>query len=88
MNIFKYAYYTLMYNIKYKLWYIWHCRLRDLYGGDYYIMDNRPCWHMCCNGNAGGWRTRFCDWLEDYNTGWRYYEYMLENYSTRGVKTW
>ena len=92
MNIFKYAYYTLMYNIKYKLWYIWHSTLRSYFDRTFYNTNyygkNHAWWMLCCNGNAGGWRTRFCDWLEDYNTGWRYYEYMLENYSTRGVKTW
>ena len=24
----------------------------------------RPCWHLCCNGDAGGWRTKLCDALE------------------------
>jgi len=26
--------------------------------------DSRPWWHICCNGNAGGWRTAVCDYLE------------------------
>lgn len=26
--------------------------------------ENRPWWHLCCNGNEGGWRTRLCTWLE------------------------
>ena len=25
----------------------------------------RPFWHLCCNGNSGGWRTDLCDWLEN-----------------------
>jgi len=34
-------------------------------------LDTRPPYHMCCNGNAGGWRTKLCDYLEE---GWRYAE--------------
>ena len=33
--------------------------------------DSRPWWHLCCNGDAGGWRTDVCDWLEGYPNGWR-----------------
>ena len=29
-----------------------------------YICDSRPWWHLCCNGDNGGWRTRLCDYLE------------------------
>lgn len=25
---------------------------------------SRPWWHICCNGDAGGWRTNLCDYLE------------------------
>lgn len=27
-------------------------------------MKSRPWWHLCCNGDAGGWRTGVCDYLE------------------------
>ena len=36
-----------------------------------YGLDSRPWWHLCCNGDAGGWRTDVCDWLEGYPNGWR-----------------
>lgn len=32
----------------------------------------RPWWHLCCNGDAGGWRTALCDYLEQK---WRYTKY-------------
>lgn len=55
-------YYVLLH-----VWRVWHSRhpFPDTRG-------NRPAWHLCCNGDAGGWRTAFCDWLE---TGWRFSEY-------------
>ena len=34
-----------------------------------YWHANRPAWHMCCNGNDGGWRTQLCDAME-----WRWRE--------------
>lgn len=57
------------------LWVVWHSDLRGFfdrisdrrYGA--YVDESRPRWHMCCNGNKGGWRTALCDWLE---TKWRY----------------
>jgi len=36
-----------------------------------WMTNSRPWWHLCCNGDAGGWRTRVCDWLEGYPNGWR-----------------
>lgn len=36
------------------------------------ILDNRPCWHLCCNGDSGGWRTDLCIWLENK---WRETDY-------------
>jgi hypothetical protein len=39
---------------------------------------------LCCNGNAGGWRTTFCDSLEDYYTGWRYHESVLDELGAFG----
>jgi hypothetical protein len=35
----------------------------------------RPWWHMCCNGDAGGWRTQVCDYLEHK---WRYTQHYKE----------
>ena len=29
-----------------------------------YITTARPWWHLCCNGDPGGWRTTVCDFLE------------------------
>jgi hypothetical protein len=29
-----------------------------------YKEPDRPFYHLCCNGNSGGWRTSICDWLE------------------------
>ena len=54
-----------------KLWYLWHLKLRHVYDRFYprsSVLESRPWWQLCCNGNAGGWRTRFCDKLENY---WR-----------------
>jgi hypothetical protein len=36
----------------------------------YWMGHSRPWWHLCCNGDNGGWRTRVCDYLER----WRYLE--------------
>jgi hypothetical protein len=38
-----------------------------------YILTSRPWWHVCCNGDAGGWRTHVCDWLEHKWRSTRYY---------------
>jgi hypothetical protein len=64
----------LQHRIAEKLWYWWHCELRYLYdtkGSVNYVCNgrSRPVYHMCCNGNAGGWRTKLCNKLETY---WRY----------------
>jgi hypothetical protein len=37
-----------------------------------YIITSRPWWHICCNGDSGGWRTDVCDWLEG---NWRSTDY-------------
>jgi hypothetical protein len=66
--------------ILHKLWGWWHCDLRRFFdwfdarlrGKDpndwmyacRYAPECRPWWHLCCNGNAGGWRTNLCDALE------------------------
>lgn len=48
--------------------------------GEYqYILDNRPWWHMCCNGDTGGWRTHFCNWLENKWRSTRYYNEAWED---------
>ena len=74
----KKLYHLTMYNVKYKLWYLWHCKLRALYKGNCHSFEaDRPFYHMCCNGNAGGWRTKLCDSLENYQTGYRYHEKQL-----------
>ena len=36
-----------------------------------WLINSRPWWHLCCNGDAGGWRTDVCNWLEGYRYGWR-----------------
>ena len=79
----KITYHKLMLKIKHRLWYTWHCRLRSyfdrkFYNTNYYGEDH-AWWMPCCNGNAGGWRTTVCDSLEDYYTGWRYHESMLDD---------
>lgn len=75
----KKLYHLTMYKIKYRLWYWWHCSLRRFFDGKYPVgmYHDRPFYHMCCNGNAGGWRTDLCDSLEDYSTGYRYHEEQL-----------
>lgn len=49
------------------------------YWSSAYVTHTRPWWHMCCNGNSGGWRTRVCDWLEDNDTGYRKYQRKLDD---------
>lgn len=97
----------LKYEIFYRLWDVWHCRLRrfkpfmnklvDHYDPELFEpneiamliekfghrveyrdwcssrMESRPWWHLCCNGDAGGWRTRLCDYLEHKWRGTNYY---------------
>lgn len=79
----------LKYELFYRLWRIWHMRLRDYfdsftpteYGtlGRYtlpyakFVCTSRPKWHMCCNGDMGGWRTSLCDYLEGKWRSTRYY---------------
>ena len=74
----------IKYEIMHRLWVLWHIRLRNSFNwadarlrgkvpadwmyGVRYAPACRPAWHMCCNGDAGGWRTKLCSWLED---GWR-----------------
>ena len=77
------TYHTVMLRIKQRLWYLWHSDMRSLYGFHGYH-DGRPWYHLCCNGNAGGWRTRVCDWLEDYETGYRYHDSVLEKEQSNG----
>lgn len=76
-----------MRNLWYRLWAIWHMRFRQFFDSltytEYgylgtlklpyakYVCESRPWWHMCCNGNSGGWRTRVCDYLEHK---WRAYD--------------
>jgi hypothetical protein len=73
---------VVMYHTLYKLWWLWHCSLRNVFGRECWTSDKpRPQWHLCCNGNAGGWRTRVCDWLEDYETGYRKYQRKLDDRS-------
>ncbi len=73
-------YNRMMYTLLRNLWWVWHVRLRDLYGiNDGYFGKTRPWYHLCCNGDAGGWRTRLCDALENYDTGYRKYEENLTN---------
>ena len=71
------TYHTVMRRLKERLWWLWHSEMRSLYGLHGYY-DGRPWYHLCCNGNAGGWRTRICDSLEGYDTGYRYHERVLE----------
>jgi hypothetical protein len=56
-----------------RLWYFWHSQSRHQFdvwtNGGRWFQGDRPRWHMCCNGDAGGWRTKFCNWLEE---GFRY----------------
>lgn len=68
-------YHRMMYKLKYNLWYIWHCKFRNWYDDRAGCHISNHHWsHMCCNGNAGGWRTDLCDWLENYSTGYRSHE--------------
>jgi hypothetical protein len=74
------AKHSMRYMVFYFIWSTWHMKFRRFFdyfdarlrGKDpnnwmyacRYAPDTRPHWHMCCNGNAGGWRTNLCDWLE------------------------
>ena len=46
-------------------WIKWHITLRRWYGNEGYYTKSRPWYHLCCNGDAGGWRTNLCNYLED-----------------------
>ena len=74
-------YHKIMRYIKHKLWYIWHCRLRSFFDRKFYSTnyygEDHAWWMPCCNGNPGGWRTNLCDSLEDYSTGWRYHDAII-----------
>lgn len=62
-------YQALKYRLYYKIWILWHSRLRrvfDRHQDHTYHGLSRPWWHLCCNGNAGGWRTDFCRYFDDY----------------------
>lgn len=75
----------LKHELCYRLWRVWHVRLCNFFDGftptEYgrfgerrlpyakYVTTSRPFWHLCCNGDCGGWRTSLCDRLEH---GWRY----------------
>lgn len=76
-------YHTIMYRIKGRLWNWWHSDLRWFFGVEY-IGKNRPWYHLCCNGDCGGWRTRLCDMLEDYDTGWRHHEEKMKSGNDNG----
>ena len=58
----------MKYWIYYTLWTWWHSKIRHWYdvrfNDGYYFGGNRPFWHVCCNGDAGGWRTDICNYLE------------------------
>ena len=69
----------LKYEIFYWLWAWWHMWLRSWFERidpepGMYVCKARPWWHMCCNGDAGGWRTKLCTWLEE---SWRYSRYQV-----------
>lgn len=66
------------------LWACWHMRLRRFFDGftprlpyAKYVCQSRPWWHMCCNGDNGGWRTAVCDHLEGT---WRHLEAKREGW--------
>ena len=69
-------YHVVMYHTKCWLWEKWHSDMRYLYGWHGYH-NGRPWYHLCCNGNAGGWRTRVCDWLEGFESGYRYHQDVI-----------
>ena len=55
------------------IWCWWHMYMRKFFDSlskeSYWVTERcRPWWHLCCNGNEGGWRTHFCDHMEEY---WR-----------------
>jgi len=77
----KISYLTLVYHVKSFMWSWWHMELPNKFGNRmHWLMNSRPWWHMCCNGDRGGWRTDFCDWLEGYPNGWRALEERLDLY--------
>ena len=54
----------IRYRLPHFLWTVWHVKLRECFGHYRGVWNGRPWWHLCCNGNAGGWRTKVCDFLE------------------------
>ena len=70
-------YHKIMFRIKRKIWFTWHCRMRMIWDSpnDFYRSEDRPFYHICCNGNTGGGRTALCDILE---SGYRYHQEKLE----------
>lgn len=75
------------YRIYYTLWAYWHMWLRRRFDNLHrnthfnvsqtalFVCDSRPWYHLCCNGDAGGWRTDVCNYLE-YK--WRKLEWQLD----------
>ena len=73
----------MKYRIYNWLWTLWHMRAREYFDSftppspyAKYITTSRPWWHLCCNGDCGGWRTAVCDHLEH---GWRYTKHYMED---------
>ena len=69
-----------IYPIFYKTWIWWHISMRNykpfMNKDRTFYCRNRPWWHMCCNGDNGGWRTAFCRYLED---NWRAIETKFDH---------
>ena len=67
----------LKYEVCERLWRLWHSRLRRMFdrlsGNETFWVKSRPSWHLCCNGDAGGWRTDLCSWLEEIFRNTDYY---------------
>ena len=78
----KRIYHKVMYRVIERIWDFWHQELRHRWGRrdclgwtDYKVFHaNRPWYHLCCNGNYGGWRTDLCSFLDET---WRYHEDQL-----------
>jgi hypothetical protein len=61
----RYLFTSLYGTFWFSAWRVWHTILpRHVYGITDYFHEGRPSHHMCCNGNAGGWRTSFCSYME------------------------
>lgn len=55
---------SLRYRFWFRLWHIWHIDIRRWWGWPHEYIEGRPWYQLCCNGNAGGWRTAVCDYME------------------------